>query len=317
MSFPVLVALAQGAKGGEGTEQSAHDVVCRGADPERPPGWTGHVRKARHHLHHLVHRGAVLIGAVQETLAGDDDQGRELFAEPFGGDPHPGERFIAEVLHEHVCTGEQGVERLASRIALEIEGDGAFAPVEGRKERATHAGQMARLVPFRRLDLDHFGAEKAEEHAARWPHDHMAHLDDTNPGERHIGVRHRRCPPAAKLADHKPYRYYKVCKITFANCEIMDIRQLRYFAAVFEQGTLSSAAETVRIAPSALSLHLSNLEAELGVVLFVRKPRGMEPTAAGHRLYAHAKLILKAVAAAEADLREAGGEIAGTVAVGM
>ncbi len=97
----------------------------------------------------------------------------------------------------------------------------------------------------------------------------------------------------------------------------MDIRQLRYFAAVFEQGTLSSAAETVRIAPSALSLHLSNLEAELGVVLFVRKPRGMEPTAAGHRLYAHAKLILKAVAAAEADLREAGGEIAGTVAVGM
>src|SRR5690606_9883096 len=101
------------------------------------------------------------------------------------------------------------------------------------------------------------------------------------------------------------------------NCEIMDIRQLRYFAAVFEQGTLSSAAETVRIAPSALSLHLSNLEAELGVVLFVRKPRGMEPTAAGHRLYAHAKLILKAVAAAEADLREAGGEIAGTVAVGM
>lgn len=97
----------------------------------------------------------------------------------------------------------------------------------------------------------------------------------------------------------------------------MDSRQLRYFAAIFEHGTLSNAAEHARVAASALSHHLSNLEAELGVSLFERKPRGMEPTAAGHRLHEHAKLILKAMNNAETDLKQTGGRIAGAVSVGM
>ena len=97
----------------------------------------------------------------------------------------------------------------------------------------------------------------------------------------------------------------------------MDFRQLRYFAAIVEHGTLSNAAEHLRIAASALSHHLANLEQEVGTALFVRLPRGMEPTAAGERLYAHAKSILKAVEAAGADIREAGGKVAGAVSVGM
>jgi LysR family transcriptional regulator, nitrogen assimilation regulatory protein len=97
----------------------------------------------------------------------------------------------------------------------------------------------------------------------------------------------------------------------------MDSRQLRYFAAMYEQGTLSNAAETCRVAVSALSHHLANLEAEFGAPLFVRKPRGLQPTAAGERLYVHAKSILKAMSAAEKDIREAGGEISGEVSVGM
>ncbi len=97
----------------------------------------------------------------------------------------------------------------------------------------------------------------------------------------------------------------------------MDFRQLRYFEAIFEHGTLNGAAENVRVAPSALSHHLSNLETELGVNLFRRKPRGMEPTAAGQRLHEHSKLILKAVESAHADLQEAGQEISGNVSVGM
>lgn len=111
--------------------------------------------------------------------------------------------------------------------------------------------------------------------------------------------------------------YYKVSIVTFYILETMDTRQLRYFAAIVEYGTLSSAAVNMRVAASALSHHLTNLEADLGVTLFERKPRGMEPTAAGHRLYEHAKLILKAMRAAEADLREAGGEVAGAVSLGM
>lgn len=97
----------------------------------------------------------------------------------------------------------------------------------------------------------------------------------------------------------------------------MDSRQLRYFAAIYEHGTLSRAADHTRVAISALSHHLSNLERELSTRLFVRKPRGMQPTAAGERLYSHAKLVLRAMAAAEIDVRAAGGEISGDVSLGM
>lgn len=97
----------------------------------------------------------------------------------------------------------------------------------------------------------------------------------------------------------------------------MDARQLRYFAAIFEHGTLSNAAQHARVAVSALSHHLANLEAELSTPLFVRKPRGLQPTAAGERLYTHAKSILKALSAAERDVRGSGGEISGEVSVGM
>ena len=97
----------------------------------------------------------------------------------------------------------------------------------------------------------------------------------------------------------------------------MDLRQLRYFTAIYEHGTLSHAAQQARVAVSALSHHLANLETELSAPLFVRKPRGLQPTAAGERLYTHAKSILKAMSAAERDIREAGGEISGDVSVGM
>ncbi len=97
----------------------------------------------------------------------------------------------------------------------------------------------------------------------------------------------------------------------------MDSRQLRYFAAIQEEGSLARAAEREHVAISALSRHLANLEAELGTLLYVREPRGMRPTAAGLRLYEHARNILRAMSAAETDLRDEGREVAGEVAVGM
>lgn len=97
----------------------------------------------------------------------------------------------------------------------------------------------------------------------------------------------------------------------------MDSRQLRYFAAIYEEHALARAAERERVAVSALSRHLANLEAELGTALFERKPRGVKPTAAGERLYGHARAILRAMAAAEADLHNKGDEVSGDVSVGM
>lgn len=97
----------------------------------------------------------------------------------------------------------------------------------------------------------------------------------------------------------------------------MDSRQLRYFATIYEEGAVSRAAERQRVAVSALSHHLANLEAELGQPLFERKPRGVQPTAAGERLYRHARSILDAMDDAVADLRRENTEIAGEVVIGM
>lgn len=97
----------------------------------------------------------------------------------------------------------------------------------------------------------------------------------------------------------------------------MDARQLRYFVAIYEHGALSRAGDQLRVAVSALSHHLANLEADLGNKLFVRLPRGLKPTAAGERLYSHAPGILKSLSAAEVDVRNAAENISGELSVGM
>jgi len=97
----------------------------------------------------------------------------------------------------------------------------------------------------------------------------------------------------------------------------MDVRRLTYFVAVFEHGNLSHAASHLAVAQSAISHHIASLEAEVGTPLFIRKPRGMEPTAAAHRLIAHARAILKAINAAEQDMLVESEEIAGEFSIGL
>ena len=97
----------------------------------------------------------------------------------------------------------------------------------------------------------------------------------------------------------------------------MDSRQLRYFIAVYEQRNLSRASSQTSVAQSALSHHISNLEAEFATPLFERKPRGMEPTAAGERLYEHARIILRAMAEAEREIKQGSSAIAGDISIGM
>ena len=97
----------------------------------------------------------------------------------------------------------------------------------------------------------------------------------------------------------------------------MDIRQLTYYTAIFDHKNLSHAASHCNVAQSAISHHLSNLEKDLGVTLFLRKPRGMEPTAAGIKLYEHAKRILRAVQSAEQDIRKESEKVEGNIAIGL
>lgn len=97
----------------------------------------------------------------------------------------------------------------------------------------------------------------------------------------------------------------------------MDLRQLKYFVAVFEHGNMSRAAEEIPISQPALTRSVRMLEDELGVELFHRHARGAAPTPAGERFYHHAKSILAECARAREDAVEAGGRLSGEVAVGV
>ena len=58
----------------------------------------------------------------------------------------------------------------------------------------------------------------------------------------------------------------------------MNIKQIRYFAAVVEHGSLSAAAKSQRITVQAISKSIADLECEIGCDLFARNNQGMHPT---------------------------------------
>jgi DNA-binding transcriptional LysR family regulator len=72
----------------------------------------------------------------------------------------------------------------------------------------------------------------------------------------------------------------------------MDFKHLRTFVAVVDNGTVSKAAQELRIAQPALSRQISDLESELGVALFNRFRRRLVLTAAGQQLLADSRDLL-------------------------
>jgi LysR family hca operon transcriptional activator len=79
----------------------------------------------------------------------------------------------------------------------------------------------------------------------------------------------------------------------------MELRHLRYFVAVAEEGSLTNAAERrLHTAQPSLSRQIRDLELEVGVKLLERGARGIELTAAGRTFLDHARLALLQVEAA-------------------
>lgn len=97
----------------------------------------------------------------------------------------------------------------------------------------------------------------------------------------------------------------------------MELRQLRYFVAIVDHGSLSRAARVLHIVQPALTQQLQQLEEELGATLLHRSARGMQATDAGKLFYEHAQAILKQVSDAKSAVNQSTDKPSGTVALGI
>src|SRR5437867_3561560 len=72
----------------------------------------------------------------------------------------------------------------------------------------------------------------------------------------------------------------------------MDIKDLRFFVAVYEAKGFSRACQTLGTVQSNVSTRIRGLEVFLGVALFERRYRAVIPTENGEKLYEHAKQVI-------------------------
>jgi DNA-binding transcriptional LysR family regulator len=97
----------------------------------------------------------------------------------------------------------------------------------------------------------------------------------------------------------------------------MELRHLRYFKAVADELNFTRAASRLRVAQSAVSSQIQDLENELGVVLLERSRRRVTLTAAGEAFVQASERILRSVEDASRQARRIGQGEYGTLAVGF
>ena len=85
----------------------------------------------------------------------------------------------------------------------------------------------------------------------------------------------------------------------------MELRQLRYFVVICEEGSLTRAAARLHVAQQSLSQVVAVLETELGVPLLERGSFGVRTTAGGRILHATASALLRDADAAARAVRQA------------
>jgi DNA-binding transcriptional LysR family regulator len=95
------------------------------------------------------------------------------------------------------------------------------------------------------------------------------------------------------------------------------LRQLQYFVAVAEQGSVTRAAQNLSISQSSVTEAIKELEGDLGVELFERHPRGLTITYNGHQFLRHATKILADVSDARNVFTETQNSTGGTLNIGV
>ena len=96
----------------------------------------------------------------------------------------------------------------------------------------------------------------------------------------------------------------------------MDIKDMRAFYAIVEEGNISHAAQRLDIAQPALSRQMKRLENSLGVQLFERGSRRIRLTDAGRVMYSRVEHILGMVDGTVREITEIGSGVAGSIRLG-
>jgi DNA-binding transcriptional LysR family regulator len=97
----------------------------------------------------------------------------------------------------------------------------------------------------------------------------------------------------------------------------MQSSALRYFLEVARTGSVSAAAQRLRVAASAVSRQVANLEKELDAALFERRPRGMVLTQAGQTLAAYAQRVALESEQIVGEIREINSAGKGLIRLGV
>ena len=95
------------------------------------------------------------------------------------------------------------------------------------------------------------------------------------------------------------------------------LRQLQYFVAVAEKGSVSGAAQSLSISQSSVTEAIKELEADLGAQLFERHSRGLTITYKGHQFLRHATAILGNVSDARRAFSQAQQKTTGALNLGV
>ena len=95
----------------------------------------------------------------------------------------------------------------------------------------------------------------------------------------------------------------------------VTLERMRSFVRVVERGSLSAVAREQGVGQSTVSRHMAELEAALGATLLNRTTRRIILTDEGRRFHAEARTILRMVEEATDGVRNAGGDLTGTVRV--
>lgn len=93
----------------------------------------------------------------------------------------------------------------------------------------------------------------------------------------------------------------------------MEVQQLRCIVAVADHENFTRAALSLHITQPTLSSSIAKLEKELGLQIFVRTPRGAEPTSAGTIVVASARGVLRRILELESSVHEIKSVTAGTL----